>query len=43
VPRRPSGLLAVGAIAPALVLLLNVLWPVVAFGAVLAIVLASVH
>jgi hypothetical protein len=41
--KRPSGLLAVGAIALVLVLLLNVLWPVVAFGAVLAIVLASVH
>jgi hypothetical protein len=41
--RRPSGLLAVGAIVLALVLLLNVLWPLVAFGAVLAIILASVH
>jgi hypothetical protein len=41
--RRPSGLLAVAAIVLALVLLLKVLWPLVAFGAVLAIILASVH
>ena len=41
--RRPSGLLAVGAIALALALLLKVLWPLAAFGAVLAIILASVH
>ena len=41
--RRWPGLLAAGAIALALVLLLNVLWPLAAFGALLAIVVASVH
>jgi hypothetical protein len=41
--RKPSGLLAVAALALALLLLLNVLWPLAAVGALVAIVLASVY
>ena len=41
--RKPSGVLAVTAVALVLLLVLNVWWPLAAFGALLSIIFASVH